>query len=66
MYDENMYVLLWFMFLIMVCMCCYGLCLLLLSVFVAMVYACYCGLHLLSETYHVFVILVLSFSIDWF
>jgi hypothetical protein len=35
------------MFVIMVCICCYGLCLLLWSVFFAMVYVCYYGQYLL-------------------
>jgi hypothetical protein len=54
------------MFVVVVCVSCCDLCLLLGSVFVVMVYVCCSGLYLLSETYHVFVILVLSFSIDWF
>jgi hypothetical protein len=44
------------MFVVVVCICCYGLCLLFWPVFVAMVYVCYYGLYLLL--WFMFVIMV--------
>jgi L-asparagine transporter-like permease len=48
--------LLWFMFVVVVCIRCYGLYLLLLSVFLVVIYVCYYGLYLLL--WFMFVIMV--------